>query len=93
MLQSIQQPYIVIRSWGEKKDKTANKTEKPSPPPLAIREVYSVTAQYNSSYSSPEIAGTSRLEGVLVITIVKSNALIAGFNPMLMKPILNQLVI
>lgn len=78
---------------GEKKEKTTNKTENPSPPPPAIREVYSVTAQYNSSYSSRETAGTSRLEGVLVITVVKSNALIAGFNLMLMKPILNQLVI
>lgn len=72
---------------------TTNKTEKPSPPPVAVREVYSVTAQYNSSYSSPETAGTSRLEGILAITAVKSNALTAGFNTMLMKPILNQLVI
>lgn len=49
---------------------TTNKTEKPSPPPAAVREVYSVTAQYHSSCSSPETAGTSRLEGVLAITAV-----------------------
>lgn len=76
---------------GRKKKK--NQTEKSSPPSPTVKEVYSVTAQYNSSYSSPEIAGASRFEGVLVITIVKSNALTAGFNPTLMKPILNQLMI
>lgn len=78
---------------GPGEEEKTNKTEKSSPPSPAVREVYSVTAQYNSSHSSPEIAGTSRFEGALVITTVKSNALTAGFNPTLMKPILNQLMI
>lgn len=78
---------------GEKEEKKTNKTTKKKSLPPPTREAYSVTAQYKSSYTSPETAGKSRLEGVLVITTVKSNALIAGFNPMLMKPIPNQLVI
>lgn len=81
-----------MRGEKEEKNSKQNHTKKKSLPP-PTKEAYSVTAQYKSSHTSPETAGKSRLEGVLVITTVKSNALIAGFNPMLMKPIPNQLVI
>lgn len=80
------------QQW-EKKKTTHTKKKKPHKKKPHTKKtqallsylVYLVTAPYSSSYNFPEIAGVSRLEGVTVITRVKSNALTRGINYTLMK--------
>lgn len=74
------------KNTHQKKKKTTKKSHtKKKTQALLSYLVYLVTAPYSSSYNFPEIAGVSRLEGVTVITRVKSNALTRGINYTLMK--------
>lgn len=74
-----------LRKKKKKKEKQTNKetAEKLSPAPHTSREVYSVTVQYNPSYSSPKTISTSRSEGFSTYSKIK--CIDCWIHPMLIK--------